>query len=182
MKKRKIIFIIGAVIVVMLLLLFIHWDRIQYTKVLNDFYSGNHYLEIKARVPEEIRDRYYRERYETTEEEYKENSRISLVHEYKIRKVRNINRFNEIYNTESIGKMDMDTFRNTVHLTYGKYGIDPNLIEKAYVLDVREEIWTLAGIFVSERETHVCVYRYNGAWHVYASEAVDTVQTSSSSF
>ena len=78
-KNKKKLLIISGVIVVLFLLLLINWDRMHYTKVLNDFYSGNHYLEIKARVPEEIRDRYYKERYETTEEEYKEKVKYRLI-------------------------------------------------------------------------------------------------------
>lgn len=176
-KNKKKLLIISGVIVVLFLLLLINWDRMHYTKVLNDFYSGNHYFEIKARVPEEIRDRYYKERYETTEEEYKEKVKVSSVFKYKILKVRNVKRYNPIYNSDPAGNMDMDTFRNNVHAAYGKYGIDSSLIEKAYWVDIKLEIWTLAGIFITESEESIGVYQYNGKWHVFASEAIDTVQT-----
>ena len=181
-KKGKIVLVISALIVVLLLLLLINWDRIQYTKVLNDFYSGNHYLESNAKVPKEIRDRYYEAVYEMNEAEYKETiysnpEKNKFGYKYKILETRNINRFNEIYNTTGIwskGNLDMEGLQNGLNARYAQYGgVDSNLVKKAYWIKVEAKT-TYLGTFVSEQETDVIVYQYKGEWYVYAREVMDT--------
>ena len=120
--KKKIVLIIGGILLVIALLVLINWDRIQYRRAIAEFYGnyGNIYVMDNARVPKDIRHKYYEERFQElgkTEEEYREEAEEAYKNsgvrcKYKILRAENLIRLYKFWPDNKVHITDLEDFKD----------------------------------------------------------------------
>ena len=181
--KKKLFLIQGGILLIIILLVVLNWDRIQYRRAIAEFYDnyGNSFAMLNAMMPSDIQEEYHKEKlqdegltfeeYEKKlEEEYKD-SQISC--KYKILRAENLLRLYKFSPDNRLHITDLEQFKEKMYEHFGEYGFDPDLVKKAYMVEVEVKTERDAGKDVYEVTEHVIVYRYKNEWKFYITIAYD---------